>query len=104
MPCDMQKEMLTKAAIEWLEQNTTIKVDLKNPEVFTTLPARAQLFVKKFTEIMQRTAGVTSQSIEGLSMSFNSGDVSASINQLAYSLLQHDMKSQVRVIPARRRW
>ena len=104
MSCDMQKEMLTKAAIEWLEKNTTLQVDLNNPEVYSTLPARAQLFVQKFTEIMQRTAGVTSQSIEGLSMSFNTGDVSASINQLAYSLLQSDMRSQVRVIPARRRW
>ena len=104
MPCDAQKDMLTKAAIEWLEQHTTIKVDLSNPEVYSTLPARAQLFVQKFTEIMQRTAGMTSQSIEGLSMSFNSGDVNASINQLAYSLLKSDMKSQVRIIPARRRW
>ena len=100
----VQNEIITKAAVEWLAENTTLPVDVSKPEI-TMLPARAQLFVQKYGELMQRTTGVTSQSIEGLSMSFDaSGDVGTSIWAIANALLKGDLKSQVRVFPAKRRW
>lgn len=97
-------ELFAKAGLEWLAENTTIPVDLKDPEALTRLPARAQLFIRKFGELMQRSTGVTSQSIEGLSMSFDSSGHEAAIRSLANALLSGDLKTGVRVIPAKRRW
>lgn len=99
----MSQQIIQKAALEWLVENTTIEVDLENPNV-ESLPARAQLFVEKFTEIMTRKTGVTSQSIEGLSLSFGGGDTSAAIWGQAQALLRGDLKSQVRFYPAKRKW
>lgn len=102
---DCQNELFVKAALEWIIDHTTIEVDLENLEAYKKLPARVQLFVQKYSELMQHKTGVTSQSIEGLSMSFDtSGDVNTSIWALANALLNDDLKSQVRVFPARRRW
>lgn len=104
MAGNVQNEIIVKAALEWLSENTTIPVDLDAPDV-STLPGRAQLFVSKYAEIMNRSYGVISQSIEGLSQSFDaSGDVNTDIWALARILLRGDLKSQVKVIPARRRW
>lgn len=98
-------DLMTRSALEWLSENTTIPVDLNDPDATISLPARAQLFVQKFVALMKRSPGVTSQSIEGLSQSFDAGsDVNASIWALARALLQGDLKSQVKVTPARRRW
>ena len=105
MACNVQREIIVKAALEWVAEHTTIPVNLDDPEVLVQLPARVQLFVQKYSELMERTAGMTSQSIEGLSMSFDAnGDVNTSIWALANALLRGDMKSQVRVFPAKRRW
>lgn len=101
----IQKDTLIRAALEWLRENTSIPVDLNDPEVYASLPARAQLFAQKFADLMGRKTGLVSQSIEGLSQSFGeNSDVNATIWQLARALLPGDLKSQVRVYPARRRW
>ena len=98
-------DLMTRSALEWINENTTLSVDLDDPDACSSLPARAQLFVQKFVALMKRSPGVTSQSIEGLSQSFDAGsDVNASIWALARALLAGDLKSQVKVTPARRRW
>ena len=105
MSVDTQQEIRIKAALEWISENTTISVDLGDPEAYASLPARAQLFVQKYAELLRRSTGLISQSIEGMSQSFGeSSDVSTTIWQLARALLPGDLKSQVRVFPARRRW
>ena len=94
-----------EAALDWMKEHTTLDFDKADKESVAALPACAKLFVVKYSEVLKRTAGMTSQSIEGLSMSFDaSGDVSTSIWALANTLLQGYMKSQVRITPARRRW
>ncbi len=98
------KELVRKAALEWLAEYTTLNIDLSSPEAYTSLPSRAQLFVEKYTELLTRKTGVASQSIEGLSQSFASTDSSTIIWQLANTLLRGDLKSQVTVFPAVRRW
>ena len=103
MSAEVQRELATKAALEWIAEYTTIEVDPKSEDI-TSLPASAQLFVQKYAEILTRKTGVTSQSIEGLSLSYGSTDSSTLIWQLAQTLLQGYMKSQVRVFPAKRRW
>lgn len=97
-------DLTRKAALEWIAEYTTIPVDLADPEAYNSLPARAQLFVQKYSEILTRKTGVASQSIEGLSQSFGSTDSGALLWQVAATLLQNDLKSQVRVFPAKRRW
>lgn len=94
-----------EAALDWMKQYTTLQFDVSDAETISALPATAKLFVVKYGEVMQRKTGVTSQSIEGLSMSFDaSDDGTAMIWALANTLLSGYLKSQVRVTPARRRW
>ena len=101
----MSKEIVRKAALEWLAEYTTLDVKPEEEGAYESLPARAQLFVEKYTELLTRKTGVASQSIEGLSQTFASADNStALIWQLANTLLFKDLKSQVNVFPAVRRW
>ena len=100
-----QSVLQAEAALEWIKENTTLVFDVGDLESVAALPACAKMFVGRFSEIMSRHAGVTSQSIEGLSMSFESGAaIDNSIWSSAYLLLRRYLKSQVRVIPAKRRW
>lgn len=94
-----------EAALDWMKENTTLSIDKADMKTIEALPATAKLFVIKFSETMRIKAGVTSQSIEGLSQSFDATENASSlIWALAKSLLSDYLKSQVRVIPARRRW
>ena len=94
-----------EAALDWMREITTLQIDKADAASIVALPASAKLFVVKFGEVMQRRTGVTSQSIEGLSMSFDASENAvSSIWALASTLLGGYLKSQVRVTPARRRW
>ena len=94
-----------EAALDWMQEHTTLVFDKADKESISALPACAKLFVVKYSEVLKRTAGLTSQSIEGMSMSFDaSGDVNSSIWALANALLQGYLKSQVKVFTAKRRW
>lgn len=94
-----------EAALDWMQENTTLQFDKADAATITALPACAKLFVVKYGEALKRKAGVTSQSIEGMSQSFDASENAAStIWALARTLLGGYLKSQVRVTPARRRW
>ena len=100
-----ENDVFIAAALEWVSAHTTIKVESYDASILPMLPARVQLFCQKFAEIMQRRAGVASQSIEGLSMAFDTGmDADAAIWHMARTLLGGYIKSQARVLPAQRRW
>lgn len=96
---DARTIITVNAALEWLDENTTI--DTSKVE---RLPACARLFLIKYAEITSMRAGVTSESIEGLSQSFNNKDQSALIWDAAYELLGSYVKSQVRFVQAKPRW
>ena len=97
--------LLAEAALEWMREHTTLEFDKADPESIKALPACAKLFVVKHAEIMRRASGMISQSIEGMSMTFDSsGDVNDSVMALAKTLLSGYLKSQVRFFPAQRRW
>ena len=91
------------AALEWLKENTTLNFNVDDPETVKALPATAKLFVGKYAEVLSLKAGVASQSIEGLSLSFNTTDKSTMLWELANTLLGGYLR-QVRVFPAKRRW
>lgn len=93
-----------EAALDWMQEHTTLDFDKGNADTISALPACAKLFVVKYSEAVSLKQGVASQSIEGLSLSYHGSDQSALIWQLAHSLLGAYLKSQVRVFPAKRRW
>ena len=87
------------AALEWITENTTIDTtDIEH------LPYRAKLFISKFCEVNAVQSGISSESIDGLSQSFTSGDNASMIWDLAYSLLSGDIKNRVRFVTAERKW
>lgn len=94
-----------EAALDWMLEHTTIQFDKADAAAIKALPACAKLFCVKYGESMQRRAGVISESIEGLSQSFDASEnTAATIWTLASALLDGYIKGQVRVTPARRRW
>lgn len=104
LPSDTETLLMVESALSWVQDNTTLKFDIENDADLQALPSQVRLFVLKFTETMSVNAGVSSESIEGLSQSFNSGDKSALIWDIANSLLSKWLISPVRFIPAQRRW
>ena len=96
---DPKTEITLNAGIEWLAENTTI--DTANTDKF---PSGAKLFLIKFCEIQNMQTGVSSESIEGLSLSFDTGNRSGLIWQLAEELLGSYLKGRVRFVAASRRW
>lgn len=102
---DAMDVLRAEAALDWMQANTTLQFDKADAATLEALPACAKLFVVRFGEIMRRKAGVTSQSIEGMSQTFDASENSVSaIWAQASTLLSGYMKSQVRVTPAQRRW
>ena len=101
---DVMAVLKAEAALDWMKEHTTLEFDKGSAESIKALPSCAKLFVVKYSEALSLKQGVASQSIEGLSMSFNGNDQAALIWQLANSLLGAYLKSQVRVFPAKRRW
>lgn len=99
IPLDDRAVLHVNAALEWLAENTTI-----NTEDVENLPFRAKLFMSKYTEIFSIRAGVTSESIEGLSQSFASGNQTNLIWDMANDLLAADLKSRIRFVPAQQRY
>ena len=105
IPVAADELLRAEAALDWMKEHTTLQFDKANAATIAALPATAKLFVIRFGEIMRRKAGVTSQSIEGMSQSFDTSEnVVSAIWAQASTLLGGYMKSQVRVTPARRRW
>lgn len=91
------------AAFDWMQENTALAIDLDDIETLKALPPAAKLFVLKFADIMTLRTGVTSQTIETMSQSFESSK-SDLIWQYAYELLAGYLKSQVKVVTAKRKW
>lgn len=100
---DASELLKANAALEWLMENTSLEVDPEDHASIEKLPASAKLFIGKYVEIMGLNAGVSSQSIEGLSLSYATADKSTMLWQLAQSLLSGYLR-QVKVYPAKRRW
>lgn len=96
---DTKTEIMLNAGIEWLQENTTI--DTANTEKF---PSGAKLFLIKFCDIQKMQTGVASESIEGLSLSFDTSNKSDLIWQLAEELLGKYLKGRVRFVAASSRW
>ena len=96
--------LIGNAALEWLKENTTLEFEIDNVETVKALPSSAKLFVLKFDEITSTSSVVASESIEGLSQSFKTGDKTDMIWDLANSLLGGYLKGRIKFVSATRRW
>lgn len=103
-PIDDRAILIVESGLEWVKNNTTLEFDMNKDEDLTALPSAVKLFLVKFFDVQMMNTGVTSQSIEGLSMSFDTGDKSAMIWQFATELLSPYLKCGISFIPAQRRW
>lgn len=92
--------LMAEVALEWLTENTIIDTtDIEK------LPASAKLFISKYIAVCSRQNGVSSQSIEGLSQSFSTGNLSDIVWDLAIELLgMSKLKGCVRFVAAQKRW
>lgn len=104
LPNNAETLLMVESGLQWVLDNTTLEFDINNIEELKALPAPVRLFVIKFCEAMSISAGVASESIEGLSQSFNSGDKSALLWEIAESLLGKWLVSPVRFVSAVSRW
>ena len=101
-PIDTRVQLETEAAIDWMKNNTTLELDINDPETF---PAGAKLFIISYFDIDMIQAGIASESIEGLSQSFRDIDKSAALWGLAEQYLSEYLKGgQVKFVSASSRW
>ena len=100
----VSNELIGNAALEWISENTTLPVDLGDVTTLEKLPFAAKLFIGKYDEIISASSVVASESIEGLSQSFNTGDKSSLLWQTAEQLLSGYLKGRVRFVAAKSRW
>ena len=103
-PTDEKTVLIVESGLEWVKENTTLDFDVNNDEDLKALPSCVRLFLLKFFEVNKHRAGVSSESISGLSQSFNNGDISASLWQFAEELLAQYLKGRVRFVAASNRW
>ncbi len=103
-PIDDRVILICESGLEWVKANTTLEFDINNDNDLTALPSVVKLFLVKFFDVNMLSTGVSSESIEGLSQSFDTSDKSAMIWQYATELLSPYLKSGISFIPAQRRW
>lgn len=103
-PIDARVILVIESGLEWVKANTTLNFDVNNDEELKSLPAGVRLFLVKFFDVNMLSGGVSSESIDGLSQSFDTTDKSALIWQFAQELLSPYLKSQISFVAAQRRW
>ncbi len=103
-PIDDKTIITIEAGLEWVKNNTTLEFDMNKDEDITALPSAVKLFLVKFFDVQMLSVGISSQSIEGLSVSFDTSNKSAMIWQFATELLGPYLKSGISFIPSQRRW
>lgn len=103
-PIDERVTLIIESGLEWVKENTTLEFDMNNDEDLRALPSCVRLFLIKFFDVNTLSAGVSSESIEGLSQSFSQTSDDKLTWDIAYNLLGGYLKSRVRFVAAQRRW
>lgn len=103
-PVDDRTALMVESGLEWIKANTTLEFDANNDDDLKALPSAVRLFLVKFYDVNSLSAGIASESIGGLSQSFDSSDKSAMLWQFAEELLHPYLKSRVSFVSAQRRW
>ena len=100
----VKSALIGNAALERLKKNTTLAINMDDVKTVEALPFSAKLFISKYSEIMGSSSVVSSQSIEGLSQSFNQTAKGALIWQAAEELLSDYLVGRVRFVAATSKW
>lgn len=103
-PIDDRVCLIVESAFDWIEENTTLEIDVDNEETIKALPACVRLFIMRFFDVMVMTAGVQSESIESLSQTYSQSSKEDLIWDIANSLLSNYLKSRVRFVAAQKRY
>lgn len=103
-PINGRELLIIESGLEWIKENTTLTFDINSDKDLKALPSSVKLFLVKFSDIQKLSAGVSSESIEGLSHSFDTSDKGTLIWQTAESLLGPYLKSRIRFVSAEKRW
>ena len=104
LPVEDSDQLYVESGLEWLQDNTTLEMDLADPETIKQLPASARLFLVKYCEVLNRETGITSETVGPMSQSFSSDSVAKQTANLAKQFLKPWLKPEVMFIPCRRRW
>lgn len=96
--------LYVESALDWLQDNTTLKFDKNSVESLKALPAGAKLFIMQYRQITEADSTVASESINGLSQSFNTSDKSALIYNTAQQLLGKYLKPTFSFVSATKKW
>ncbi|MBR5823732.1 MAG: hypothetical protein IKY67_06285 [Paludibacteraceae bacterium] len=103
-PIDAQTLILVESALQWINSNTNIAIDYTTDEGLDGVKANVKLFIIKYYELMNMNAGVSSESLGGMSQSFNTNNKTELLWQYAYELFGDSMMSQMSFVPAKSRW
>ena len=104
-PIDAQTVIMVESALEWVNNNTNLIIDYNDDEALSGLGANVKLFVIKYVELMGMNSAIASESLGGMSQSFNhTANKSDLLWQYAYELLGDVMTSQMSFVPAKSRW
>jgi hypothetical protein len=103
-PVDERVILVIASGLEWVKSNTTLDFDMNNDEDLKALPYCVRLFLVKFFDVQMLSTGVSSESIEGLSQSFDTGSKNAMIWQFAQELLSDYLVSCVKAVPYVNKW
>lgn len=101
---DDKAVLIVESALEWIKENTTLEFDIENIDDIKVLPKSVRLFIIKFFDIQTLSTGISSESIEGLSQSYDTSNKSVLLWQFAEELLGTWLKSRVRFVSAVDRW
>lgn len=103
-PIDDKAILIIESGLEWVKSHTSLEFDMNNDEDLKALPSSVRLFLTKFFDVQMISAGVASESIEGLSQSFDTSNKAAMIEQFAEELLYPFLKSRVQFVAATAKW
>ena len=96
--------LYVESALDWLQDNTTLKFDKNNEDSLKALPAGAKLFIMQYRKIAEADSTVASESISGLSQSFNTSNKNALLYDMAQQLLGKYLKNVFSFVPATNKW
>ena len=103
-PVDDQTVLMVESAFHWINDNTTQSIDYNDSKVLNNLGSNIKLFIVRYFDVMSMRPGITSESLGGMSQSFDSSTKSDLLWQYAYELLSGSLRSQMSFVPAKRGW
>lgn len=102
---DARTVIMVESALQWVNSNTNLVIDSNDDEALSTLGANVKLFIIKYLELMGTNSLIASESLGGMSQSFNNNaNKSDLLWQYAYELFSDSMGSQMSFVPAKSRW